>query len=164
MAPDKTARLICPRCESSMRIDCEEFQGADGQVQIRHACACGHAYLLFLERRREPRKPARMFGVWARASGGPKRSMIVRDISRRGIRFESEIRVPLSPDEPIIVAFYLNNGQRVPVRKKLRVRGADGAMVRGEFIPMGPMATETERACDRAIAHFLLSDEGNEGR
>lgn len=151
--------LVCPKCQRTMMLDCREYMDAEGKVQIRHSCACGHSNLVFLERRRALRKTARLSGFYASVSGGRHHRMTVENLSRSGIRFEVADAAPPQIGEELMVGFHLEDAARTYIRKKVVIRELpDDAHAHGDFIPVTETAAPSEKACDRAIADFLFSE------
>jgi hypothetical protein len=155
---NESAILVCPECQRTMMLDCREYIDAEGKVHIRHSCACGHSNLVLLERRQSLRKTIRLLGFYAPASGGRLQRMTVENLSRSGLKFETEHAASLRIGDELMVGFHLEDDVRTYVRKKVVIRKRpDAGHFHADFIPSMKDPPPSEEAGDRAIANYLIS-------
>lgn len=155
---NESAILVCPKCQRTMMLDCRDYIDAEAKVHIRHSCACGYSNLVFLERRRTPRKSIRLPGFFAPVSGGVQRRMTVKNLSRSGLRFELEDAASLHIGQEWMVGFQLEDDARTYIRKTVVIRKiADATHSHADFVPSTTDPTPSEKAHDRAISNYLIS-------
>jgi hypothetical protein len=107
--------IVCPSCGFEQNIDTTDFKST--QKKLKTKCKCGEIHEFILEFRRQYRKSVRLAGEYIVQGKGEKGEIIVRELSMRGIRFESLKPHKISINDTLEVVFKLDNPMRSKVRR-----------------------------------------------
>lgn len=147
------ASFTCPNCKKRKLLNVSGYRNIREEVKITHRCSCGHTYTLLLERRRFPRKNVRLTGayVWNER----RRKMMIRDMSRGGVRIELKQRERFKIGDKLFIEFSLDDTRRTLIQKEVIVRNIRGPYIGAEFCaPI--IETSADRASTKAIASYML--------
>lgn len=141
------ARFVCPKCQDRILMNVSKYKETDKAVVIEHECKCGLYSTLLLERRQFCRKDICIPGTYTLR--GNRRCMVIRNLSRAGLKFERELKKgDIKIGDKLIAEFCLNN---VMIKKKVIVRSVLGNEIGTEFC-----FRDIESPSDQAITHYLL--------
>jgi hypothetical protein len=104
-----------------------------------------------LERRRHYRKLIDLYGTYWIKEKGLSRDMVIKDISRAGIKFHVDLKPLLKIGDSIGVEFRLDNPQRTLISKRVIVRNIRDGDVGVEFINV-----DSSNAADVSIGFYLM--------
>jgi hypothetical protein len=107
--------IICPDCGFEQNIDTTNFKGTQKKLTTR--CTCGEVHEFILEFRKQYRKSVRLAGEFVVQGKGEKGEIIIRELSMKGIRFESLKSHKISIDDTLDVTFKLDNPMRSNIRR-----------------------------------------------
>ena len=144
----KMATFICPACRRTKTVDVTKNKTLARAVKVRVKCPCGHVYSVQLERRRHYRKETDLPGAFFRLKSGKKighGSMVVKDISRSGLRCKLNSRINLKVGDTILVEFHLDDRQRSHIKKEAVVRIITNNEIGVEFSSMDPSDISDKR-------------------
>lgn len=150
------ATVVCPRCGQRMAIDCSDHLKAEGNVKIRHCCACGHSHTVLLERRRHLRKRVFFSGGFRPRHMSERYAMVVKDLSRQGIKAQLAGNVPISVGDWLEVIFRLDDLTGSVVEREAVVRYVRDGHAGMELQPI-PAMESVENPGDQAIASYLFT-------
>ncbi|MCP4109153.1 MAG: PilZ domain-containing protein, partial [Desulfobacteraceae bacterium] len=144
------ATFVCPECQKTILKDVSKYKHINKAVRVKCRCSCGHHYSVLLERRKFYRKEANLPGVFIH---GPKKfrsPMTVKDLSRRGLKFQLKAGQNFQVGEKLFVEFKLDDRQQSLVKKEIVVKSMIGSSVGAEFCSMSPSDPSTQ------ALHFYL--------
>jgi hypothetical protein len=107
--------IICPKCGFEKDIDTTNFKGT--QKQLKTECICGEIHQFTLEFRKQYRKSVRLPGKYVVQGKREKGEIIIRELSMKGIRFESLKPHKISINDTLDVTFNLDNPMRSEIRR-----------------------------------------------
>jgi hypothetical protein len=81
------ATIICANCGLSKNLDTTNFKNT--QKRVKAKCRCGEVFRFTIEFRKNYRKKVRLPGEYIIKRTREKGEILVKDISMRGIRFET---------------------------------------------------------------------------
>ena len=118
---DDTNRVSinCSKCGLQQNIDITNFKVT--QKVLKGECRCGEPYQFNIEFRKEYRKEVRLTGEYYIPGLNEKGEIIIRDLSKSGIRFECLNLHSISKDDILTVRFKLDNSKRSEIRKHVKV-------------------------------------------
>lgn len=152
---DHKATLTCPECNRSKIIDASPYVKLSGTVKIRVKCPCGYRQPFELERRRHFRKTVNFLGSFSGTTEGRHRDggrMVVRDLSRAGLKMLLNENSSLRIGDKILVEFQLDDLKGSSIRKESVVRRINGFDLAAEFLPADPSDPNT-----RALSFYLFA-------
>ncbi len=112
------ATIICPHCGFETNIDTTRFNGT--QKKLKAKCKCGKFNEFILEFRKQYRKNVNLAGEYTVQGQGKKGEMIIRELSMKGIRFESLQPHKISINDTLDVRFKLDNPMRSEIHRKFK--------------------------------------------
>ncbi|MBF0119992.1 MAG: PilZ domain-containing protein [Desulfobacterales bacterium] len=129
---ENKATFVCPQCNKTKVADVSKYKDIDQPIWVNCKCPCGHTYKVLLERRRHFRKEVNLKGryIWGDKGGG---SLLVKDLSRSGIKFMVNFPPKFSSGDLITVEFTLDNQASSIVRKDVIVKNINKLIVGAEF-------------------------------
>jgi len=130
---ENNARFVCPECELNKIVDVSKYKNSDKAVRVKCKCTCGHSYAAILERRKFYRKDVFLQGTYTASSNNQQGSIIVRNLSRSGMRFELKSKSEIKVNDKMNIDFKLDDGPKSAVNKEVIVRSISGMFVGVEF-------------------------------
>ncbi len=113
------ATIICPKCGFSKSIDTTNFKNT--QKGVKAKCRCGEVFRFTIEFRKNYRKNVRLPGEYIIKGTREKGGILVKDLSLRGIRFETLRPHQISTDDTLEVKFKIDNPKRSEIHKQYKV-------------------------------------------
>jgi hypothetical protein len=107
--------IVCPHCGFEKNIDTTSFNGTQKNLKVE--CKCGEFLEFILEFRKYYRKNVSLAGEYIVQGKREKGEMIIRELSMKGIRFESLKPHKISINDTLDVAFRLDNPLRSEIRR-----------------------------------------------
>ncbi|MDM8551885.1 PilZ domain-containing protein [Desulfobacterales bacterium HSG2] len=149
----KKASFTCPKCKKRKMLNVAGYRNIQEEVRITHRCSCGNDYTLLLERRMFPRKIVHLPGsyIWKER----RKTMIVKDISRGGVKLELETEKGMKIGDRLVIEFCLDDPRQTLIHKEVTVRYERGPCIGVEFRP-SKIITSFDRSNDKAIAAYML--------
>jgi hypothetical protein len=131
---DNTGTFICPKCQKTSVKNLSRYFGDKSAVRLKAKCSCGHAYGVFIEKRKKFRKSANLPGTYRSSAidADPPDiagSMMVKDLSFSGMRIEVGAPPLFAVGDSLYVEFRLDDSRRSQIRKKVIVKNIDGLNV-----------------------------------
>lgn len=151
ISQDKTARFTCPACARSKMQDVSSFLDLDREIKATIRCKCGNTFKAVLERRKHHRKQVDLLGTFWIKEKGLACDMVVKDLSRAGIKFHIRVKPPFKVGEKLWVEFRLDNTDRTMILKQVLVRNIKNDYVGCQFIMVDP-----NNKVDKAIGFYLM--------
>ena len=151
---DDTATFACPICKQMRTVNMADYTGLDKAVKINVRCPCGHRYPVMLERRRQFRREVAFTGTYTRIVNGrsmDRGSMVVRDVSRTGLKIQIADAQRLKAGDTLEVAFCLDDPRQSQIRKQVVIRKIEGFDLGVQFL-----ASEAGNPSDKAIGFYLM--------
>ena len=119
--------LTCPHCGFQESVTSSRFERMGNAITV--LCACGKRFAAVLEKRRSVRKAVQLEGFFTVTGeygpDDPKGSiwgpMVVKNLSKSGLRFSSPNVNLIRPGDFLMVRFNLNNSTRALIHKKAQV-------------------------------------------
>jgi hypothetical protein len=131
---DNRATYICPKCKKAGSLRLAGYDSIDGVIRLAHACECGYANTFLVERRKFYRKQVILPGLYVIGDDNVKHPIIVKDLSRGGLRFELlETEENLKVGDKLFVEFYLDDPHKTLIRKNVVIRNIQGDHIGAEF-------------------------------
>ena len=147
---ENKATFVCPKCERTTIADVSAYKNIEKAVKLNAKCTCGHRYSVLLERRKYYRKATNLPGNLR--AGKSKFPMIVKDLSRTGLKLELRNPVKFEKDQILDVEFHLDDAQNSLIQQPIRVRSSTGQTVGAEFSALDPGDSNY-----KAIGFYLLT-------
>ena len=124
---DGLVLLTCPHCGLQESVTTARFERLGNAITV--LCACSKRFAAVLEKRRSVRKAVRLEGFFSVAgdqgADDPKAGiwgpMVVKSLSKSGLRFSSPRANLVYPEDLLMVRFNLNNSNNALIHKKARV-------------------------------------------
>ena len=113
------ATIICPKCGFLKNIDVTDFK--DTQKRAKVTCRCGEVFRFKIEFRKNYRKNVNLPGEYIIKGKREKGEILVKDLSLRGIRFETLRPHQISTHDTLEVKFKLDNPKRSEIHKQYNV-------------------------------------------
>ena len=111
--------IVCPDCGFEKNFDTTHFKGT--QKKLKTECKCGEVHEFIIEFRKRYRKSVRLAGVYSVQGKKEMGEMIIRELSMKGIRFESLKPHKISIEDKLDVSFKLDNPLRSEIRRIFKV-------------------------------------------
>lgn len=136
---DGLVLLTCPRCGLQESVSSNQFERLGNALSV--TCTCRKRFTAVFEKRRAFRKPVKLAGHFSlkekMASVHEKGSvwglMVVRDLSKAGLRFTTSKAELVRPGDQLMVRFHLDNSNRALIHKPARVVSVSGKEVGCRF-------------------------------
>lgn len=136
---DNLVILTCPRCGLQESLSVTRFELLGNAVSVN--CPCRKTFIAVLEKRRAFRKVVQLDGHFtlkgdlgpAEDSGSIWGSMVVKDLSKAGLRFSTDKVGLLHPGDVLMVRFHLDNANQALIHKPARVISVNGNEVGCQF-------------------------------
>ncbi len=124
---DSLILLTCPRCGLQESVSVDQFYKLGNAISV--LCPCRKQFAAVLEKRRSYRKSVQLDGYFSLkgdlgavdADGSLWGPMVVKDLSKAGLRFSSEKADLVRPDDLLMVRFNLDNSNQALIHKPARV-------------------------------------------
>ncbi|MBI5551843.1 MAG: zinc ribbon domain-containing protein [Desulfobacterales bacterium] len=124
---DGLVLLTCPACGILAPVALDQFDKLGNAIRV--SCSCGKQFTAVLEKRRFFRKSVRLEGYFSSggdlgpigAEGTLWGTMVVKDLSRAGLRFAAAKASLLHPGDLVMVRFNLDNANQALIHKPARV-------------------------------------------
>ncbi|WP_207678592.1 PilZ domain-containing protein [Desulfonema magnum] len=127
------------------------FENTSEVVRITNRCKCGHSQTFLLERRRFHRKKVNLPGCYTLGKKNLKKLMVVKDLSRGGLRLKVEKEGELKIGDMLFVAFQLDDEHRSLIKKKAVIRNISGCYIGAEFC-----SENFGEAFDKIISYYTF--------
>jgi hypothetical protein len=136
---DGLVLLTCPRCGFQESVSTEQFEKLGNALSV--TCPCRKNFTAVLEKRRAFRKAVRLPGHFS-VSGDLKHRdaadgiwglMMVRDLSKAGLRFSTTKANLIHPGDHLMVRFHLDNSNQALIHKPAKVISVTGEEVGCRF-------------------------------
>jgi PAS domain S-box-containing protein len=136
---DGLVQLTCLACGTLEPVGLDQFDKLGKAIRV--SCSCGNEFTAVLEKRRFLRKPVRLEGYFSvggdlgpiGAEGTLWGAMVVKDLSRAGLRFATDKANLLHPGDLVMVRFNLDNSNQALIHKPARVIAVTGQGVGCRF-------------------------------
>ncbi|MFC1887041.1 hypothetical protein ACFLZM_08305 [Thermodesulfobacteriota bacterium] len=166
LTDEDTANFSCPKCNAYRELNVSKYKKIEKSVRLKYKCQCGHSYSVILERRQGGlRKDTELFGEYTYIRSGQavfKRSLIVKDVSKSGIRFqmyqpnvnviqhglssgtdvsvdqETSKDITLQVGDQVLIEFRLNDTKKSMIKENGVVRWISGSLVGAQFTDKNP--------------------------
>jgi hypothetical protein len=148
---DRTAVIKCPRCDRAKTVDVSTYSDMERYVRFTARCSCGHTFKVVLERRKHFRKQVHLSGKCALKGGEHPRSIIVKDLSRQGLRFQIWEPAPYNTGDILTVEFKLDNAKQTVIQKDVVIQLMAGETIGAEFYSRDP-----QNVYDKELGFYLL--------
>ena len=146
---DGTAVLTCPACNHQKLILGEPFKGYRHKLKAR--CLCKHAFMVFLEFRRRPRKRVLLPGTFTDHTQNNYRDSInILDISLIGLTFSSPNMPIIKDGDEVSIELTLDDKHKTEIRRDAIVRSVRPTAVGCEFENTGGVH-------DSILGHYVVS-------
>lgn len=143
--------IVCPSCQNGKTVDLSKYKDIKQAVRVKVKCPCGHVYHVMVERRRHYRKETEISGAYIFGPNADKGRMVVKDISRYGIKFETEMPPKINVDDIARVEFTLDDSHETFIQKDVVVKLISGRSIGAEFLSVNDVDLE-----DRRIGFYLM--------
>lgn len=124
---DGLVLLTCPRCSLQESVSVDQFNRLGNAISVK--CSCDKQFSAVLEKRRALRKKLNLDGFFTLqgdlgsddAQGSIWGPMVVKDLSKAGLRFSSQRAELVHPGDLLMVRFNLDNANQSLIHKPVRV-------------------------------------------
>ena len=147
---ENRATFTCPYCKKTSIKDVSKYAVMEKAVRIKYKCSCGQSHSVLLERRKHYRKETELPGEFSSPKTG-KGMMVVRDLSRFGLKFETLGNYSFELGKKVRVVFHLDDSHRTEIKKDVVVKNISGHVIGAEFSKLN----DTELA-DRRLGFYLM--------
>jgi hypothetical protein len=110
---------ICPKCGFEKKIDMTNFKETEKKLTVE--CRCGENNSFLVEFRKQYRKNVRLPGEYIIRQSKEKGEILIRELSLKGIRFESLRPHNISKNDTLDVTFKLDNPMRSKISRIFKV-------------------------------------------
>ena len=111
--------IICPECGFEKNIDMTSFDRTQKKLKVE--CRCGEMLQFIAEFRKQYRKIVRLPGEYIDRQNAKKGEILIRELSLKGIRFESLKPHNISKNDALDVTFKLDNPMRSKISRIFKV-------------------------------------------
>ena len=149
------ATIICPKCNLSTTTDASQYKKINKEVRLKINCKCGHSYSILLERRKQFRRETNLTGkyLFHSSSGAEKKgSLIVRNISRSGLKLELKLMPDLKIGSELSVEFNLDDKHGTLIKKEVIIK-----MITGPFVGAMFSSFDASEPGDKALGFYLFT-------
>ena len=124
--------MVCPNCGFEKNIYTTHVKGT--QKKLKTECECGEVHEFVIEFRKQYRKSVSLAGVYSVRGKKEMGEMIVRELSMKGIRFESLKPHKISIEDTLDITFKLDNPMRSEIRRIFKAIWIRNRMVGADCI------------------------------
>ena len=136
LTKDKRTLIECPNCGFQKIINISKFFNKSNVRKFVYNCKCGNLFGVVLETRKFERNYLDIDGtvIYDGKTGHTQQfNVIIKDLSRSGIRFATREKVPFRVDDGVVIRIQFNDYQKSFFTKEATVRDIKGYVVRAEF-------------------------------
>ena len=136
LTQDNQTLIECPRCGFQKVINIAKFFKKSNAGDFVSKCKCGYSSTVIMERRKFERHifDAKGSVLHERIKGKSESSAItVKDLSRSGVKFDTEKSEVLETHENIVITFEFSDNRKTFFIKEATVINVKGKTVRAEF-------------------------------
>ena len=136
LTQDNQTVIECPRCGFQKVINVAKFFKRSNAGNFVSKCKCGYTSNVIMERRKFERHYFDAAGsvLHERIKGKSESSaIIVKDLSRSGVKFDTEKSEALETGENIVITFEFSDNRKTFFIKEATVKHVKGKTVRAEF-------------------------------
>ena len=131
---ENAADFSCPHCGRRTTVRLDHPVRSSTPVRVRVSCPCGRRHTVFLERRASGRKDVNIQGRMSVNGDGEHLPMMVHNLSRTGILFQTDQLPPsVGVGDVVVVEFELRGARLHRVVKEALVRRVDDGFVGAEY-------------------------------
>jgi len=128
---DNTAVFTCPECQKTCVKGVKKYAEMERIPRLKAKCTCGHAYEVFLEKRKKFRKTADLPGTYKyipedASTQEHTGTMAVKDLSYAGLRIKLQLMPRFKVGDALWVEFRLDDANRSVIKKKVVVKNMKG--------------------------------------
>lgn len=152
------ATFVCPKCNIAKTVDVSRYIGKAVRKKHIYRCSCGHSHTVLLERRKFFRKDVYLPGTYTIEKDNIERPLVVKDLSRSGLKLEVETTDHLSEGDKLVVEFRLDNNQRTLIRKEVFVKAILGKRIGTEFASRN-LSNPFDKAYDVALGYYTFHQD-----
>ena len=152
---DNKAVLVCPQCGKEKIVDASQYKQIGSTVRLRRRCSCGYTYIAHLERRKFYRKNVNIPGKYRHEKDTVKYEIIIMDLSRSGLKFETNEAHTIEIGDKLFMEFQLDNKQHTLIKKDVFVRIIRGNEIGTEFCSRN-LKNPYDKAYDMAIGFYTF--------
>jgi hypothetical protein len=127
LTPEGRGLIKCPCCGHGKTVDFKEAIPVNHNVRIR--CKCGETFKGFLEIRQHYRKKVKFSGDYTNLTSMRSGKMTVENISRWGIGFRVMGFEYFKKEDPVRLAFELDNDRRSRISASVSAKHIQGNFV-----------------------------------
>jgi hypothetical protein len=128
---ENKAIFTCPKCTKAKTVNIANLVNEKKEIKVK--CTCGHVYPVVLERRKFYRKKTNLPGIFILEQNKKEYSMIVTNLSRYGLEFNSSESEKLKVGDRVGVEFRLDDKTRSLIKKKIIIRKIEEKTIGAEF-------------------------------
>lgn len=146
--------IKCPHCGKTKPADAEKFIGQKREVKGKIKCPCGQSFLFVIERRKNFRKEISLPGrykVTAPPSKATTGNMVVKDISKSGVKISPVGPNEISIGDKLMVEFKLDDKQFTEIKIEGDVVNIINGQIGVRFLTKDPYAPNL-----KAIGFYLF--------
>ena len=121
------AMIVCPNCGFEQIVDAKNYK--DKKNIVKGQCKCKESFEVTLEYRKHYRKEVMLPGEYIVQKSREKGELIIRELSMKGIRFETVRPHKMSTNDTLDVTFKLDNPMRSEIRRVFKVIWVGNRMV-----------------------------------
>ena len=147
---ENMATFSCPKCLKTSIKDVSKYAVMEKAVRIKYKCSCGYAHNVLLERRQHYRKETELPGHFSSSKTG-KGKMIVKDLSRFGLKFKVLEDSHFELGKKVRVVFHLDDSHHTEIKKDVIIKNISGTMIGAAFSRLD----DTDLA-DRRLGFYLM--------
>ncbi len=148
---ENMATFVCPKCEKSKTSDVSRYKDIDKAVKIKVKCSCKNTYSVLLERRKYYRKDVNLSGIFKCAQKALKSPVLIKNLSRFGIKFDAGFNHGLASGDNISVEFTLDDAHKTFVLKDATVKTVSHSVIGAEFRNVNDVSLS-----DRRLGFYLM--------
>ena len=126
------AEFSCPECSKRKQMDISKFINVNKEIRLKITCKCSHIFSVILERRKHLRIDVHLPGVLI--AGTQQFPVIVKDISKQGLKIKTKKILNLNIDDKITIKFVLDDAQKSKVSKDIIIKKMDKTYIGTKFV------------------------------
>ncbi len=131
VSDDSTATILCPSCSKYSRINVDRFRNDKSVINIK--CTCQLVFKVRLEFRKNYRKEVHLPGEYISRKDARRMRVIVKNISMRGVGFDTLEDHNLVLEDVLKLKFRLDDKCQTEINRDVAVRFLKGRYVGTEF-------------------------------
>lgn len=126
------ATLVCEKCGRTRKIDTSKYEERQRGLKVK--CGCGFEFLVLIEPRKFYRKPTQLHGDYVKiAAKRVSGTMVVRNLSRTGVGFETSSTPDVRPGDRLQIRFVLDNRKATEIKRDVMVKSVQDRFIGAEF-------------------------------